>query len=106
MNSVMIHPGWHLSNKIKELGRTQKQFADLLGKKVSEVNELINGKRNITIWWDILLAVIFDQEEGRRIKMQNDYDYSVIKMKLDKKKLDDIRRRKNQLNKQSAFTSF
>jgi plasmid maintenance system antidote protein VapI len=102
----MIHPGWHLSNKLKELGRTQKQFADLLGKKVSEVNELINGKRNITIQWDILLAVVFDQAEGERIKLQNDYEYSVVKMRLDKKKIDDIRRRKTQLSKQHAFTSF
>jgi plasmid maintenance system antidote protein VapI len=38
----MIHPGRHLANKLKEYSRTQKQFADLLGKKVSEVNELIN----------------------------------------------------------------
>lgn len=102
----MIHPGRHLANKLKEYSRTQKQFADLLGKKVSEVNELINGKRNITIQRDILLAVVFDQEEGDWLTMQNEYDYNIAKMKLDKKKIDDIRKRKNQMNKHHVFSTF
>ncbi len=102
----MIHPGWHLANKLKEYTRTQKQFADLLGKKVSEVNELINGKRNITIQRDILLTVVFDEPEGTWIKLQNDYDYSIAKMKLDKKKIDDIKKRKNQMNKHHVFSTF
>jgi len=102
----MIHPGRHLANKLKEYNRTQKQFADLLGKKVSEVNELINGKRNITIQRDILLAVVFDQEEGFWLAMQNEYDYSVAKMKLDKKKIDDIKKRKHQMSKHHVFSKF
>lgn len=102
----MIHPGRHLANKLKEYNRTQKQFADLLGKKVSEVNELINGKRNITIQRDILLAVVFDEPEWAWIKLQNDYDYSIAKMKLDKKKIDDIKKRKNQINKHHVFSTF
>lgn len=102
----MIHPGWHLANKLKEYNRTQKQFADLLWKKVSEVNELINGKRNITIQRDILLSVVFDQEEGIWIAMQNEYDYGIAKMKLDKKKIDDIKKRKHQMNKHHVFSKF
>ncbi len=77
-----------------------------MGKKVSEVNELINGKRNITIQRDILLAVVFDQEEGDWLTMQNEYDYNIAKMKLDKKKIDDIRKRKNQMNKHHVFSTF
>ncbi len=102
----MIHPGRHLANKLKEYSRTQKQFADLLGKKVSEVNELINWKRNITIQRDILLSVVFDQEEGDWLAMQNEYDYNMAKMKLDKKKIDDIKKRKAQMNKHHVFSKF
>lgn len=102
----MIHPGRHLWNKLKENNRTQKQFADLLGKKVSEVNELINGKRNITIQRDIFLSVAFDQEEGNWITMQNEYDYAIAKMKLDKKKIDDIKKKKHQLSKHNVFSKF
>jgi len=102
----MIHPGRHLANKLKEYNRTQKQFADLLGKKVSEVNELINWKRNITIQWDILLSAAFDDPEKKWIGMQNDYDYSLVKMKIEKKKLDDIKKKKNQINKHVVFSNF
>ena len=102
----MIHPGWHLANKLKEYSRTQKQFADLLGKKVSEVNELINGKRNITIQWDMFLSIIFDQPEGTWLKLQNEYDYSIMKMKIDKKKIDDIKKKKNQIQKHIVFSKF
>jgi plasmid maintenance system antidote protein VapI len=77
-----------------------------LGKKVSEVNELINGKRNITIQRDIFLSVAFDQEEGNWIAMQNEYDYGIAKMKLDKKKIDDIKKKKYQLSKHNVFSKF
>ena len=102
----MIHPGRYLANEIKQRKRTQKQFADLLGKKVSEVNELINGKRNITIQRDLLLATVFDHPEHKWIRLQNDYDYYIMKLKLDKKKIDAIKRKKNQLAKQDDFSKF
>lgn len=102
----MIHPGRYLANQIKERNRTQKQFADLIGKKVSEVNELINGKRNITIQWDILLSLVFDDPERKWIQMQNDYDYYITKMKMDKKKMDTIKKKKNQLQKEHVFKQF
>lgn len=102
----MIHPGRYLANQIKERNRTQKQFSDLIGKKVSEVNELINGKRNITIQRDMVLSLIFDDPERKWINMQNDYDYYIAKMKMDKKKIDDIKKRKNQLQKANVFKEF
>jgi len=102
----MIHPWRYLANKLKEYNRTQKQFADLLEKKVSEVNELINWKRNITIQRDILLSTVFGDPEKKWIEIQNDYDYSLAKMKMDKKKLENIKKRKNQLNKHHVFSKF
>ena len=102
----MLHPGRYLSEQIKLKWRTQKQFADLIGKKVSEVNELINGKRNITILWDMLLALVFDDPEKKRISMQNDYDYYLLKTKHDFKKLEQIQKRKHQIEKQDVFSQF
>ena len=84
----MLHPGRYLSEQIKIRGRTQKQFADIIGKKVSEVNELINGKRNITILWDMTLALVFDDLEKKRINLQNDYDYYITKTTVDPKKFE------------------
>jgi len=59
MTDNLIHPGRHLLQEIKAKGRNQKQFSAILGKKISELNELINGKRNITIQRDILLGAAF-----------------------------------------------
>ncbi len=102
----MLHPGRYISEQIKSRGRTQKQFADLLGKKVSEVNEVINGKRNITIQWDMALALLFDDPEKKRLNLQNDYDYYIAKTTWDTKKLEWIQKRKHQLQKQEVFTQF
>lgn len=102
----MLHPGRYLSEHIKARGRTQKQFADIIGKKVSEVNELINGKRNITISWDMTLAIVFDDPEKKRINLQNDYDYYIAKTNIDSKKLEWIQKRKHQIQKQDTFTQF
>lgn len=102
----MLHPGRYLSEQIKARGRTQKQFADIIGKKVSEVNELINGKRNITILWDMTLALVFDDPEKKRLNLQNDYEYYITKTTIDPKKLEWIQKRKHQVLKQDTFTQF
>ena len=106
MEYDMLHPGRYLSEQIKLRWRTQKQFADLIGKKVSEVNELINGKRNITIVWDMILALVFDDPEKKWINLQNDYDYYIAKTTTDSKKFEWIQKRKHQLQKHDTFTQF
>lgn len=102
----MLHPGRYIAEQIKSRGRTQKQFADIVGKKVSEVNELINGKRNITILWDMSLALVFDDPEKKRLNLQNDYDYYIAKTTTDPKKLEWIQKRKHQVQKHDTFTQF
>ena len=102
----MLHPGRYLANEIKQRQRTQKQFADLIGKKVSELNELINGKRNITIAWDIVLCFVLDQAERTWIAKQNDYDYYLANSQMDKQKRDELKKRKQQIQKHEAFTHF
>lgn len=71
----MQHPGIELKSIITEKGRTQKKFAVLLWKKVSEVNELIKGKRNITIPWDYLLHQVVDTPLKYWVDLQTSYDY-------------------------------
>ena len=101
-----VHPGRYISEELKSRGRTQKQFSDLIGKKVSEVNELINGKRNITIVWDVLLSLAFDDPEGKRIQMQNDYDFEIFKLHADHKKLNEIKRKRHLASKENVFERF
>jgi plasmid maintenance system antidote protein VapI len=84
----MNHPWQDLIIKIKENGWTQKQFAILLWKKVSEVNELIKWKRNVTIQWDLLLSSILWSKERYRLNKQIDYDYTIAKSLFDETKLE------------------
>ncbi|MEI7919134.1 MAG: hypothetical protein WCH65_02775 [bacterium] len=67
----------------------------MIGKKVSELNELIKGKRNITVQRDILLSAIFGDPEQKWIGLQNDYEYSITKPMM-QQKIQDIFSKKTQ----------
>ncbi|HRU50045.1 MAG TPA: helix-turn-helix domain-containing protein [Candidatus Absconditabacterales bacterium] len=89
----MKHPGELLIEEIRSRDLTQKEFSLMLGKSVSELNELIKGKRNITIQWDLLLSQVLDSPEKYWIHKQIDYDYFLAKKEneklLSKTKLED-----------------
>ncbi|MFC2495416.1 MAG: transcriptional regulator [Candidatus Absconditicoccaceae bacterium] len=72
---MIEHPGKLLEKFLKEQGRKQKTFALHIGKRVSEINELIKGKRNITISRDILISRALRTPEKFWILKQVDYDY-------------------------------
>lgn len=75
----MNHPWKILIEEIRSRDLTQKAFSLMLWKKVSELNELIKWKRNITIQWDILLSNILWTPEKFWIHKQVDYDYFIAK---------------------------
>ena len=74
--------GRELLEKIEELWLTQKAFSAKIGKKSSEINELIKWKRKITIAWDILLSKVLNTPEKYWIYRQIDLDYEQIKQAL------------------------
>ena len=75
---MIEHPWIELQVLIKEKWLTQKAFASILWKKVSEVNELLKWKRNITIQRDYLLHQTLWTPIKYRILKQVDYDYSLL----------------------------
>ena len=75
---MIEHPWTELQVLIKEKWLTQKAFASILWKKVSEVNELLKWKRNITIQRDYLLHQTLWTPIKYWILKQVDYDYSLI----------------------------
>lgn len=83
---IMIHPWKKIIEEIRNRNWTQKQFAILVWKKNSEVNELIKWKRNITIQWDYVLSQVLWTPEKYWINMQTDYDYEQMKQKLKEEK--------------------
>ena len=68
-----------LLEKIAEFWLTQKAFSEKIGKRSSEINELIKWKRKITIAWDILLSQVFHTPEKYWIYKQIDLDYEEAK---------------------------
>ena len=75
---MIEHPWIELQVLIKEKWLTQKAFAFTLWKKISEVNELLKWKRNITIQWDYLLHQALWTPMKYWITKQIDYDYSLL----------------------------
>ena len=75
---MIEHPWTELQVLIKEKWLTQKAFSLILWKKVSEVNELLKWKRNITIQRDYLLHQTLWTPIKYWILKQIDYDYSLL----------------------------
>ena len=78
MDNMLEHPWNELQVLIKEKWLTQKAFASILWKKVSELNELLKWKRNITIQRDYLLHQTLWTPIKYWILKQVDYDYSLL----------------------------
>lgn len=99
------HPGKLLQQELTSRWLTQKEFAAMIGKKISEVNELIKGKRNITVQWDILLSVVFGDPEQKRIRLQIDYDYQITKASM-APKIQEIFSQKKKTKEHEVFEDF
>ncbi len=84
----MNHPGKILIEEIRSRDLTQKAFSLMLWKKVSELNELIKWKRNITIQWDMLLSDVLWTPEKFWIHKQVDYDYFIAKENFTQNKIE------------------
>ena len=78
IDKMTEHPWTELQTLIKQKWLTQKAFALILWKKVSEVNELLKWKRNITIQRDYLLHQTLWTPIKYWILKQVDYDYSLL----------------------------
>jgi len=78
MDNMLEHPWTELQLLIREKWLTQKAFSSILWKKVSEVNELLKWKRNITIQRDYLLHQTLWTPIKYWILKQIDYDYSLL----------------------------
>ena len=78
MDTMPQHPWIELQLLIREKWLTQKAFASILWKKISEVNELLKWKRNITIQRDYLLHQALWTPIKYWITKQIDYEYSLL----------------------------
>ena len=78
---MLQHPWVLLAEYLKENWYTQKDFSVKIGKKTSEINELIRWKRNITVARDIILTKYLSTEPKFWILKQVDFDYEQLLLK-------------------------
>ena len=73
------HPGEILREEIECRGITQTKLAKELGVKVSLLNELINGKRDFTIEYALMVEAALGIDADFWINLQNDYSKAKAK---------------------------
>ena len=78
---MLQHPWVLLAEYLKENWYTQKDFSVKIGKKTSEINELIRWKRNITVARDIILTKYLSTVPKFWILKQVDFDYEQMLLK-------------------------
>lgn len=78
---MLQHPWVLLAEYLRENWYTQKDFSVKIGKKTSEINELIRWKRNITVARDIVLTKYLSTAPKFWILKQVDFDYEQMLLK-------------------------
>lgn len=73
------HPGEILREEIESRGITQTKLAQEIGVKVSLLNEIVNGKRDITVEYALMLEAALGIDSDFWINMQAAYNKAIVK---------------------------
>ncbi len=73
------HPGEYIAEELEARKWTQSMFAKMLWISRFYVNDLINGKKNITTTLAILIWEVFETGPEVWINLQKNYDLNKIK---------------------------
>ena len=71
---IPTHPGDIIKDEIEYRGITQRQLSETTGIAYSVINEVLNGKRPVTIEYALLIGKALDLDAGTFIRMQSEYD--------------------------------
>lgn len=77
---IAIHPGSILKDELEERNISQKEFADSIGLHPTVVNDLIKGKRNITVEIALLLEAALGIPANNWLKLQSEYDLDLARV--------------------------
>lgn len=73
------YPGEIVKDEIEYRGITQRQLSEVTGIAYSVVNEVLNGKRPMTVEYALLFGKALDIEAMPLISMQSEYDMQMAK---------------------------
>ena len=74
-----VHPGLLLKEEIEYRGITQKALAKQMGVSYTVLNEILNGKRPVSIEYALYLEAVLGIDAQLWIQMQADYNLQVAK---------------------------
>ena len=77
--SEPVHPGLLLKEEIECRGITQKTLAKQMGVSYTVLNEILNGKRPISVEYALYLEAVLGIDAQLWIQMQADYNLQVAK---------------------------
>ena len=69
-----VHPGLVLRDELESRGISQRSLAAKMGVPPSQLNEIINGKRNLTAEYALMIEALLGIPAGPLLRMQTDYN--------------------------------
>ena len=76
-NKIIFHPGYYVEKYIKELNLSYKQFSNLAGINTKDLTEIINGNKDIDIFYAFRLAYATDTSRMFWLNLQDAYDKNI-----------------------------
>ena len=84
MAILVIHPGEHLAEELKELGMSAAELARQIGVPTNRVTEILNGRRSITGDTALRLAHFFGTTAEFWLNLQSLYELRIAQKKAGK----------------------
>lgn len=81
--SEPIHPGELLKDELEYRGITQKAFANEIGIPASVLNDVVNGKRQVSTEYAMLIEAALGIEASLWLKTQADYNIQKARLNPD-----------------------
>ncbi len=76
---IPTHPGEVLKDEIEYRGISQRKLASQMGVPYSQLNEILNAKRQLTVEYALLIEAVLDLPAEPLVKMQARYNMITTK---------------------------
>lgn len=81
----LSHPWGYIARELKARGRSQKNFADIIGISAPELNFIIKKKKNLTPALCVRIGAAFWTSADLRMELQTRYNLKLAKIKEEKR---------------------
>ena len=78
---IPTHPGDVIKEEIQSRGISQKQLAKMISVPYTQLNEILNGKRLVSVDFALLIEAALGINPELLINMQNRYNMAVAKQR-------------------------